>query len=195
LSLQLSTSTAFLEGADDWTDDSDVESVTVGGSEELTDAQIVRKDREEGGVEFDSVIRHWKQYRPNWQLLYPKELGEKERLVIIDDLMELDLKPMMDQLEQDNLGNKFGCVPLMMGCSIGQLGALPAESWAERVNSVGKLVIDVRKTRLRADMIDKLITLRMNTAFMEFMRLHYSKREKQVVVGLAESNVEASNEE
>ena len=70
-----------------------------------------------------------------------------------------------------------------------------AESWAERVNSVGKLVVDVRKTRLRADMIDKLITLRMNTAFMEFMRLHCSKREKQVVVGLSESNVEASNEE
>jgi len=104
---------------------------------------------------------------------------------------------MMDQLERDNAGNKYGYIPLMMGCSIGQLGALSAESWAERVNSVGKLVVDVRKTRLQADKIDKLVTLRMNTAFMQFMRLRKSRKREQTVVvgGLSDINVEASDED
>jgi len=53
------------------------------------------KDREEGAVEFDAVIRQWKQYHPNWKRLYPRELGGKEGLVIIDDLMGLDLKPSL----------------------------------------------------------------------------------------------------
>ena len=52
--------------------------------------------------------------------------------------MPLDLKPMYDHLEKENKGGKFGYLPLMMGCSVGQLGALNAESFAERVNSAAE---------------------------------------------------------
>ena len=56
----------------------------------------------------------------------------------------------------------------------GQLGALNAESYVERVNSMGKLVLTDGNTLLSDDEIQMLVTLRMNKAFMEFMRAHYN---------------------
>ena len=202
-SLQISRSPAAvtIAGAGVWSDDSDSDLEII---DELTAAQIAMKDREEGAVEFDAIIKKWKRYNPNWKMLYPEELGWKEggsALIDVADLMGLDVKQMMDQLEEDNADNKFGYIPLMMGCSIGQLGALEAERFVERVNSVGKLVVpvDERKTtgRLQAtSRIDKLITLRMNTEFMNFMRLQNNPRAQNIVVlGLSEINAEENNED
>ena len=36
------------------------------------------KDREEGAVQFDAVIRQWKQYHPNWKKLYPTQGAWRE---------------------------------------------------------------------------------------------------------------------
>ena len=100
--------------------------------------------------------------------------------------MPLDLNPMLDHLEKENKGGKFGYLPLMMGCSVGQLGALNAESFAEQVNSAAKLLIDDKNTSLTDPLIDKLVVLRMNTSFMEFMRSNKSARHGITIIpGLA----------
>ena len=58
----------------------------------------------------------------------------------------------------------------MMGCSIYQLGALSAESVAERINSSGKILLDVKKSGMKEDKFDKLVTLRTNIHLMKFTR-------------------------
>ena len=89
--------------------------------------------------------------------------------------MGIDLKPVIMDILNRNTNNQYGYIPLMMGCSIGQLGALPAESFAERINSCGKVLLDDKKTSMKDDKLDKLITLRMNRKFMMFMREQKNK--------------------
>ena len=53
----------------------------------------------------------------------------------------------------------YGLLPVMATCSIGQLGALNAEGYAERVNSMGKLILTDCNSLLNDDEIDMLVTL------------------------------------
>jgi hypothetical protein len=134
------------------------------------------KDAIDANIEFDSAFKKWKRYSPDWLKLYPSLNGRGTNLSLIDDFMPLDLKPMYDHLEKENKGGKFGYLPLMMGCSVGQLGALNAESFAERVNSAAKLLVDDKNTSLADPLINMLVVLRMNRSFMEFMRSNKSAR-------------------
>jgi hypothetical protein len=108
--------------------------------------------------------------------IYPSLNDRGINLSIIDDFMALDLKPMIDDIKKENKAGKFGYLPLMMGCSVGQLGALNAESFAERVNSAAKLLVDNKNTALADNLIDQLVVLRINRSFMEFMRSHKHAR-------------------
>ena len=49
-----------------------------------------------------------------------------------------------------------------------QLGALNAQSFAERMNSCAKIVVGKKKTRLCHELIDKLVVLQINQNFMDF---------------------------
>ena len=60
-----------------------------------------------------------------------------------------------------------------MKLSRGQLGALNAESFAERVNSSSKIVMDENNTRMGHGALNKLVSLRMSRTLME-SRLHLS---------------------
>jgi hypothetical protein len=129
------------------------------------------------------------RYAPDWLKIYPSLNDRGINLSIIDDFMALDLKPMIDDIKKENKAGKFGYLPLMMGCSVGQLGALNAESFAERVNSAAKLLIDDKNTALADNLIDQLVVLRMNRSFMEFMRSHKHARDGSTIVpGLDNSN-------
>jgi len=141
-----------------------------------SDEEIRAKDAIDANIEFDSAFKKWKRYSPDWLKLYPSLNGRGTNLSLIDDFMPLDLKPMYDHLEKENKGGKFGYLPLMMGCSVGQLGALNAESFAERVNSAAKLLVDDKNTSLADPLINMLVVLRMNRSFMEFMRSNKSAR-------------------
>ena len=55
----------------------------------------------------------------------------------------------------------------MMKSSRGQLGALNAKSFSERINSASKIAMDEGNSRMDYDMLNKLVTLRMNRKFME----------------------------
>lgn len=68
----------------------------------------------------------------------------------------------------------------MASCCKAQIGALNAESYTERVNSIGKLMMTDDSTQLGDDLLNKLVTLRMNSGFMEHMRDHYSDHIKKL---------------
>jgi hypothetical protein len=61
----------------------------------------------------------------------------------------------------------------MASCCDGQIGALNAESFAERVNSVAKLILTTLNANLSDEDLEKLVVLRMNRNVMSYMRKHY----------------------
>ena len=61
----------------------------------------------------------------------------------------------------------------MAGCCDGQIGALNAESFAERVNSGAKLILTTLNANLSDEDIEKLVVLLMNRNLMSYMRKHY----------------------
>ena len=68
----------------------------------------------------------------------------------------------------------YGYIPLMASCSNGQIGALNAESFCERVLRCAGHVLSKGNTLLDEEELEMLVILRMNRDFMEFMREHYN---------------------
>ena len=67
----------------------------------------------------------------------------------------------------------------MASCSNGQIGALNAESFCERVISAANLVVSDGNTLLSDKHVTMLTVLRMSRDFMEYMRANYnSERER-----------------
>lgn len=87
-------------------------------------------------------------------------------------LMKLPIQPVMEHIDRMNeeKNNIFGFLPLMCKASPCQLGALNAQSFAERIISVGNLIITKKRTKLDDNLLKQLIVLRMNRGFMEFAR-------------------------
>ena len=56
----------------------------------------------------------------------------------------------------------------------GKIGALNAESLAERVDSIAKLIMTDEITLLTDNLLKNLVNLQMNAEFMKHMREHYS---------------------
>ena len=68
------------------------------------------------------------------------------------DLLPLDVGPLYKKIvESDNERTLYGFLPLMASCSLGQLGALNAESFCERVISCANLVLLEGNTLLNKD--------------------------------------------
>ena len=90
---------------------------------------------------------------------------------MIDDLMEVDMKPLMDHLQHINKKNKncFGNLPLMANCSKYQPGGLNAQSFAESINSAANVIVTKDRLKMDPKLIDALVTLRMNSTFMKFI--------------------------
>ena len=68
----------------------------------------------------------------------------------------------------------------MASSSVGQLGALSAESYCERILSCANNVITNGNTLLSDEELEMLVVLRMNREFMQFMRANYATEAKQV---------------
>jgi hypothetical protein len=71
----------------------------------------------------------------------------------------------------------FGLLPLMASCSDGQIGALNADSFAERAISGANLIMTDGNTLLPCSLdskvLEMMVVLRMNRKFMLFMRENY----------------------
>ena len=90
-------------------------------------------------------------------------------------LLYMDMGPMYLLLETEA---NLGWLPRMASCSRGQLGALMAESFCERILSCAKQVLHAERLSLKPEEYEKIVILRMNRAFMEYMRQNHAKYAK-----------------
>ena len=73
----------------------------------------------------------------------------------------------------DENSRLYGVIPVMASSSPYQIGALNAESFCERVLRCAGHILTDGNTLLADAKLEKLVILRMNRKFMEFMRKHY----------------------
>ena len=135
---------------------------SVANNSRLNEDQLMARDRRLGRYKFKKVIREWVKWKINWRKLF--SLKTEKNLCVIDDMMKLPMKPVMDIMEKANQEreNIFGYLPLMCKNSPVQLGALSAQSFAERMISVGNLLITKKQTQLDNKLRDKLVVWQMN---------------------------------
>ena len=81
----------------------------------------------------------------------------------------------------------------MVGCSKCQLGALTAQSFAKRINSSAKEINTKDRLKMDPVLIDKLVTIRMNKKFMEFVRENVYKGDIMLIPGFADKIDEVDN--
>ena len=132
------------------------------------------------------ALKAWKKFKVEWLELYPalkehraKEMRDKEPLDLTSDLMRLDIGKLYNEVGRSDQGRRtYGFIPLMASCSIGQLGALSAESYCERVISCANNVMNDGNTLLNDAELEQLVVLRMNCEFMQFMRKNYGAQAK-----------------
>jgi len=133
--------------------------------------------------EAKKVFRNWKKLDVDWLATFPK-LAEKKKtnseLDLVEDLMDLDMGVLYTHLEKIDTGRHlYGLIPMMACNSTGQLGALSAESYCERVLSCANNVVTTGNTLLSDEEVEMLVVLRMNREFIEFMRENYGAEAKQ----------------
>ena len=105
---------------------------------------------------------------------------KNSELDLVEDLMDLDMGVLYTHLEKVDTGrHMYGLIPKMACNSTGQLGALSAESYCERVLSCANNVVVAGNTLLSDEEVEMVVILRMNRQFMEFMREHYGEEAKQ----------------
>ncbi len=94
---------------------------------------------------------------------------------MVTHLLKLDVgiiyRDITDKIDQKML--RFGFIPLLASCSVGEVGAVNAESFCERVLSVCNTAMTDGNTLLSDEELEWLVVLRINSSFMEFMRENY----------------------
>ena len=156
-------------GSDSSNDEDDDDVALVSG---ISEQQQILLDTVAATNEFKIVSRAWMKYARQvpWKALYSDLPNEPD---LVEDLMKIDLKNLMDKLEEVNASdsnqNCFGYLPLMASCSKCQLGALNSQSFAERINSVANLIVTVKRGDLHPVLMNKLVMLRMNETFMQYL--------------------------
>ena len=139
-------------------------------------------------VEFELVFKNYRKLgesidwaalsdKPNLGLKAPKN-GTKQGTM---ELWYVDMFRAPKHLcTSSDVDRKLhGFLPKMATTSRGSIGALPASSFPERVNSVGNKALTKGKELLGPGEISRAAVLRMNRAFMKYMRQHYPKASKQ----------------
>ena len=103
-------------------------------------------------------------YRPCSQENDKYDFDPQDDLI---DQLHLDIGRLYRDLEKQF--SRFGFLPAMASCSTGQIGALMAESFCERILSCAK---HRHRLSYKAEEYSMVVILRMNRAFMEYMRKH-----------------------
>ena len=109
--------------------------------------------------------------------------------------MPLSLKPLMEDIIQYHNNNDkcFGYLPVMVGCSKCQLGMFNSQSFAERINSAANQINTKDRLRMDPDLIDKLVTIRMNKIFMKFVWEDVYKGNVMLIPGIDDEKDEMDN--
>jgi len=158
--------------------------VAAWGSDDDDDEDDADEDEDEVITnEAKAALKAWRKYKVEWLDMYPdlkKKKKVDEPLDLVEDLMQLDIGRLYKHVEGVDQGRKlYGWIPLMASCSTGQLGALSAESYCERVLSCANNVLVKGNTLLSDEEVEMLVVLRMNRGFMQFMREYYKKEAKK----------------
>jgi len=146
---------------------------------ECEDDETLERKRLEG--EFEEAYVNWKGLirKTKWidYMLEQKkrEIQEEQRAIdILEDLVDAQMMLLFKQIvtdEQIRHKKLYGLLPLLASC---HLRALNSESFCKRVISCANNVVTKLHTRLAPDLIEKLVVLRMNKGFMEYMRQRYA---------------------
>ena len=159
-----------------WSDDDDEEAEEEQEVEEVAKEAVALKEAKK-------VLKNWKNFKVDWLDMYAdlKANGKaNDELDLVEDLMNLDMGMLYTHLEKMDTGRQlYGWIPSMACNSVGQLGALSAESYCERVLSCANTVVTKGNTLLSDEEVEMLVVLRMNRDFMAFMREHYGAEAKQ----------------
>ena len=149
-------------------DDSEEEEV------QKTEADFAAEDKVAAEAEFKHVFKTWVTLNVDWRAAFPETKLGQGQLDLVKDLMSLDMGQFYKKVISEDPGRvKYGFMPMLAGCGDGQIGALNAESFAERIISGANLVMNDGNTLLGDKHLEMLVVLRMNRSFMEFMRKHY----------------------
>jgi len=142
---------------------------------EKLEEDFAREDAVAAEKEFKRVFPNWFGLVVDWKGEFPE--ANLKDVDLLHDLIDIDLGRLYHKLitKVDPDRSRFGFLPLMAGCCDGQIGALNAESFAERVISGANLVMTNGSTLLGDKRLEKLVVLRMNREFMEFMRREYAE--------------------
>ena len=139
-------------------------------------------------ADFKRAHRKWRTKEMDWRARFPAELpmppknaeGKLPPLDLVTDLMRLNVGPLYSSLIADDPDRAtFGYIPLMAGCSEGNIGALMAESFCERGLSVANDVMVDGNTLLSDEELEMIVVLRMNRSFMRYMRRIFKGLSKQ----------------
>jgi hypothetical protein len=101
--------------------------------------------------------------------LLPLDMSELYKKIIISDVKKIH-EYMHEEVFERAV---FGFLPVMSGCCDGQIGAVNAESFAERIISGVNLAMADGNNLLNGKTLQMLVVLRMNRNFMVFMRENY----------------------
>jgi hypothetical protein len=141
---------------------------------EKTEADFAAEDKVAAEAEFKQVFKTWMMLKVDWPAAFPEAKLGQGPLDLVRDLMSLDMGKFYKKVISEDPGRvKYGFLPLLAGCGDAQIGALNAESFAERIISGANLVMNEGNTLLADKHLEMLVVLRMNRKFMEFMREHY----------------------
>jgi len=138
----------------------------------------------------EEFIRCFRNYRKvaekvDWRQLNDELcLGLKLPGAGVIDLMDLwyaDMGKVMKHLYVKVAGSKsqFGFLPKMAIFSRGSIGALGASSFCERINSAANLTVTTGNSLLSTKEINMVVVLRVNRAYMSYMREHYPHVSRQ----------------
>ena len=160
-----------------FSDDESVEDKADGGgmTGQLSEEQHQVVDRMAANTDAKNALKQWLAWEPDWKTIYSSanlSSNATANLHPFDDLMNLDMYDLMNAAsDYNNLhDNVFGLIIMMGKNSPYQLGALNAQSFVERMNSHGNLIVDKNRMCLDDDTIDKLVVLKTNSGYMENTR-------------------------
>ena len=180
---EVSSGVVFASGCDICADVSDSDASSESDKEEddggvrvVTEDELEKADRLSAAREFQGKLRNWQRYckELNFKKFFP-DANLPEQLDVVTHLLKLNVgiiyRDITDKIDKKRL--RFGFIPLLAACSVGEIGAVNAESFCERVISVSNSTIMDGNTLLSDEELEWLVVLRINSGFMEFMRENY----------------------
>ena len=164
-----------------------------------SEVNLMKEDKAAGAIEASKVSKEWQKFVVQAQaenlmakLYHELKEGNKSEYNIIDDFLKLDMKPLYEEINRLNNAKEkcFGYIPLMMCSSRCQLGALNAESFCERVFAAANKVVRKESQSHDPDFVDKLVTLRMNKPWMDWL---HSRKLSGMTISMENSLNDSSN--